>query len=139
MVAQLYVNNNYVSQLIVPSTSISVWNKFSSNFNATANPVNAKISLKIFYANVTGTAPNYTYTLPTGSGLDYLFLLDDISVRGCMPTTPFNSIACDIPAAFEMEPEDDVKIIFGIQPWKRRNIITRYTWIRLEKVSRTAT
>ncbi len=106
MVFQLYVNNVLTGQtLIAPTGPLdlidTVWNISQCSFNAGANGPNTRLGIKCFYAAVSGA----TFTPPTAtSNTDFLFLVDDISVTGCVVGDP-NSIACEIPESF-LEPSD---------------------------------
>ncbi len=110
LVFQVYLNNTLINQTIATGATVPffppldlVWHTSQFSFNSGSNTVNTKMSIKCFYA----VCPNYTtFTNPTPTpNTDYLFMVDDISLVGCIDGDP-NSIACDVPAQF-IEPQED--------------------------------
>lgn len=114
IVAELYINgvfkqaffNDPNNTAAFPYTTLAYksWNPVNYVFNSgSSNLSNVHVGLKIYYAKVDNFSTIQPYT-PGDGRMDDLFLLDDVSLEGCMVG---NSMACNVPPSFEEDEEDD--------------------------------
>lgn len=103
---RLFVNNSLVHDTAIACSALdtSKWARARFIFNSGSNGMNTKVSIKAFYVK---PALAGGYESDNKNGLDQLFLIDDISLMGCSGVGGPNSVACDIPAPFIEESEDD--------------------------------
>jgi RHS repeat-associated protein len=107
LVCELYINNVLIKQFSTCKQQV-FWQEINYSFNSGTNGNNTKISLRLYYDNFTQPANPSTICVPQNAPLvnnaDHLFMIDDISLVGCMLG---NSLICTIPPFVTEEAEDD--------------------------------